>query len=69
MNQNNEFLKICQQVNDKELFNRFLEFCAVRLKIGQDTATIWAAWQDARRAEAAYMAATAAGTTRKEPTP
>lgn len=51
MNQNNEFLKICQQVNDKELFNRFLEFCAVRLKIGQDTTTIWAAWLDARRAE------------------
>ena len=63
MNQTTEFLKLYQQVKDKELFNRFLEFCAMRLKIGQDTATIWAAWQDARRAEAAYMAATAAGTT------
>lgn len=69
MNQTTEFLKLYQNVKDKELFERFLVFCAVRLKIGQDTATIWAAWLDARRAEAAYMAATAAGTTRKEPTP
>lgn len=66
MNQTTEFLKLYQQVKDKELFERFLVFCAVRLKIGQDTATIWAAWQDARRAEAAYMAAHAAGTTGKD---
>lgn len=69
MNQTTEFLKLYQNVKDKALFKRFLEFCAVRLEIGQDTATIWAAWMDAKRAEAAYMAATAAGTTRKEPTP
>lgn len=66
MNQTTEFLKLYQNVKDKELFGRFLVFCAMRLKIGQDTATIWAAWQDARRAEAAYMAAHAAGTTGKD---
>ena len=62
MNQTTEFLKLYQQAKDKALFKRFLEFCAVRLEIGQDTATIWAAWLNARRAEAAYMAAHAAGT-------
>lgn len=63
MNQNNEFLKICQQVKNKPLFKQFLIFCIERIEQGQDTATIWAAWLDARRAEAAYMAAHAAGTT------
>lgn len=44
MNQNNEFLKICQQAKDKARFERFLIFCIDRIEQGQDTATIWAAW-------------------------
>lgn len=44
MNQNNEFLKICQQVKNKPLFERFLIFCIERIEQGQDTATIWNAW-------------------------
>lgn len=49
MNQNNEFLKICQQAKDKARFEQFLIFCIERIEQGQDTAAIWDAWNAGRR--------------------